>query len=45
MYYVKHLFVKGRFHVYIGFALLIEAQRKYLLPYSALYKRVRQTAL
>lgn len=45
MYYLKDLFGKGRFSIYVGFACLIEAQRHYLLPHTGLYKKIRQTAL
>jgi len=45
MNYLKDLFGKGRFGVYIGFALVIEGQRRYLLPNTNLYKKLKQTAI
>ena len=44
MQYLRGLFVAGKYHIYVGFAVLIEAQRNYLLPYSGLYEKVRQSA-
>jgi hypothetical protein len=43
MNYIKDIFVKGRYHLYIGFTILIEGQRRYLLPHSNLYKNLRKT--
>jgi hypothetical protein len=42
MNYLKDIFIKGRYHLYIGFAVLIEAQRQYLLPQTNLYKNLRK---
>jgi hypothetical protein len=43
MNYIKDIFIKGRYHIYIGFAAFIEGQRRYLLPHSNLYKNIRKT--
>lgn len=43
MNYLKDIFIKGRYHIYIGFAAFIESQRRYLLPYSNLYKNIKKT--
>ncbi len=45
MNYLKDLFMKGKYFIYIGFAGLIEGQRQYLLPQSNLYKQIKKSAI
>jgi hypothetical protein len=45
MKYIKDLFIQGRYHIFIGFAILIESQRNYLIPYSNLYKTIRNNVI
>lgn len=40
MHHLKHLFGKGRFYIYIGFAALFETERNYMLPNTSAYKSI-----
>ena len=40
----KELFGKGRYHIYLIYATLIEAERHHFLPYTNLCKRVTKEA-
>ena len=41
---VKDLFVKGKYYIFVGFAVLIETERKYGLPYTNSYKKTLENA-
>ncbi len=45
MNYLKDIFIKGRYHLYIGFTVLIEGQRRYLLPQTNLYNNLRKAVI
>lgn len=42
MNYLKELFYKGRFHLYIGFGVLFEVERAYYLQKTSLYKKIKE---